>query len=335
MVAALFVEQSIRYPDGNWDAFAIWNLRARALYRAPHDLALVFTGELPAQHPYYPPLLPSLIAHGWFALGASTPAVPIAVSLLFGAAGVVALAAAVAERRGPALGLAAALLLLGTPELLTLATNQYADLKLAMLLLVAVVLASSERFVAAGLVAGLCAYTKNEGLLEFAALWVAIFVVSGRRAALRFLAGAALPLALLGTFEAGWAPRNALVADLRLTDILHRAPGRLLLVLRGFAAQLVDFPAWGCTLPFVFLCWMVGFRRSERTVPAVFVALSIAVFFAIYLTTPHDPAEHMASSLDRLLFQIWPSLIYATAVSLLSGEARAGVAPLRSAADRA
>jgi hypothetical protein len=60
--------------------------------------------------------LPALVAHGWFAVGARTPAVPIAISFLFGAAGVIALAAAVGERRGPALGLAAALLLLRTPS---------------------------------------------------------------------------------------------------------------------------------------------------------------------------------------------------------------------------
>ncbi|TMA31198.1 MAG: hypothetical protein E6J88_04370, partial [Deltaproteobacteria bacterium] len=146
VVAALFLEQSVRYPDGGWDAVAIWNLRARALFAAPHQPGLVFSPELPAQHPDYPILLPALVAHGWFALGNRTAAVPIAISFLFAAAGVAALASAVSARRGPTIALAAALLLHGTPELLTLAWNQYADVKLAMLLLVAVALAVEERF---------------------------------------------------------------------------------------------------------------------------------------------------------------------------------------------
>jgi hypothetical protein len=335
VVTALFVEHSIRYPDGGWDAVAIWNLRARALAGAPHRLADVFTNELPRQHPDYPLLLPGLVAHGWLALGTRSEAVPIAVSFLFAAAGALALGCAVRDRRGPALGLCAALLLLGTPEFLLLAWNQYADLKLAMLLLVAVVLASGGRFLAAGLVAGLCAYTKNEGLLELAALLLATLFVSGWRPALRFVAGAALPLALLAYFKLRWAPPNDLVADARIGDLVRYVPGRIPIVLRGFAGQLADFAAWGCALPFALACWIAGWRRRERTLAGVFVALALAALFFIYLATPRDPVEHMRASLDRLLFQLWPSIIYATVIALAPAAASEAAAPPRSAADPA
>lgn len=313
VVTALFVEHSVRYPEGGWDAIAIWNLRARALFGAPDRLAQVFTLELQATHPDYPLLLPGLVAHGWFALGTRTPFVPIAVSFLFAAAGAVALATAVSLRRGTALGLAAALLLLGTPDFLTLAWNQYADLKLAMLLLVAVALASEEKFAAAGLVAGLAAYTKNEGLIELSMLLLAVLLVSGRRAALRFVVGASLPLLLLAQFKLRWAPPNDLVAQTHASGLLRRLPLRVALVVRGLARQLIDFGHWGCALALVALCWIAGGRRSERTVSALFVALMLGVVFAIYLATPLEPVEHMRSSLDRLLFQLWPSILYATA----------------------
>ncbi len=334
VVAALFVEHSIRYPDGGWDAVAIWNLRARALFAAPHDLGLVFTPELP--HPDYPPLLPALVAHGWFALSSRTPAVPIAISFLFGAAGVVALAAAVGERRGPALGLAAALLLLGTPKLLTLATNQYADLKLAMLVLVAVVLASQERFAAAGLTAGLGAFAKNEGLELFAVLLLAVWMTSGLRAALRLLAGAALPLALLLYFKQRWAPQNDLVAQTTLVGLLRRAPARVGIVLLGFAGQVVDFGAWGCTLPFVLLAWIARWPQRERgTLSARFSALALLPAFGVFLATYWDPVEHMASALDRLIFQLWPSIIYATAIALSPAATPEAAVLRRSVADPA
>jgi hypothetical protein len=344
VVTALFVEHSLRYPDGGWDAVAMWNLRARALFGAPHRLDEVFNRELLRQHPDYPLLLPGLIAHGWFALGTRSALVPIGVSFLFAATGAAALGFAVGDRRGPALGLSAALLLLGTPQFLLLAWNQYADLKLAMLWLVAVVLASGGRFLAAGLVAGLCAYTKNEGLVEFAALLGATVLASGsekkiiffsRRPSLRLLAGGALPLALLGYFKLRWAPPNDLMTGAHIADLWRIAPGRSLTVLRGFAGRVVDFPAWGCALPFVVACWIAGWRRRERTLAAVFVALVLAALFAIYLATPLDPAEHIGSSLDRLLFQLWPSIIYATAIALVPAAAPAGAAPPRSAADPA
>lgn len=335
VVTALFLEHSVRYPEGGWDAIAIWNLRARALFGASDRLAQVFTAELQPTHPDYPLLLPGLVAHGWFALGTRTQVVPIAVSFLFAAAGVVALATAVGRRRGTALGLAAALLLLGTPDFLMLAWNQYADLKLALLLLVAVALASEGKFAAAGLAAGLVAYTKNEGLIELLVLLFAVLAVSGWRAALRFLLGAALPLALLLQFKLRWAPPNDLVAATHAAERLHGLPLRFALVVRGFAEQLVDFGQWGCALAFVALCWIAGGRRRERTVSALFVALMLGVVFAIFLATPLEPVEHMRTSLDRLLFQLWPSIIYATAVSLARGGASAAAAPPGSAADRA
>jgi len=335
VVTALFLEHSLRYPDGGWDAVAIWNLRARALFGAPHRLADVFTNELPRQHPDYPLLLPGLIAHGWFALGTRTALVPIAVSLLFAAAGAAALGFAVRDRRGPALGLAAALLLLGTPQFLLLAWNQYADLKLAMLLLVAVVLASGGRFFGAGLVAGLCAYTKNEGLLECALLLLAVLLVSGCRAAVEMLLGAALPLALLAYFKVRWAPPNDLVSRTVVGDLVRRVPGRVFVVGHGFGAQFIDFGTWGLAPPFVALCWIARWRRRKRTLSSLFLALAIGAVFAIYLATPNDPVEQMKTSLDRLLFQLWPSIIYSTAIALAPAAAPAGAAPPRSAADPA
>jgi hypothetical protein len=321
VVAALFVEHSIRYPDGGWDASAIWNLRARWLYGAPDRLRDVFSPDFPAQHPDYPLMLPGLIAHFWFALGSRTPVVPIAISFVFAAAGLVVLARATASRRGRVAGLGAALLLLGTPDFLTLAWNQYADLKLAGLLLVAVVLATDGRLAAAGLVAGLAAFTKNEGMAEGVALLVAVLVRGGPRAAGRFLLGALPPLALLAYFKLGWAPPNDLVARTSLLEAAGRAPGRIPLVARGFLAELVDFPHWGCALAAVALAWVVRWRRRERGhLAASFVALVLPVFFAVYLLTPWDPRLHLEVSLDRLLFQVWPAILFASALSLLPAE---------------
>ena len=68
---------------------------------------------------------------------------------------------------------------------------------------------------------------------------------------------------------------------------------------------------------------------------ALFVALMLGVWFAIFLATPLDPVEHMGNSLDRLLFQLWPSIIYATAVSLWRGGVPGAAAPLPPVPDRA
>lgn len=323
VMAALFVEHSIRYPEGGWDAVAIWNVRARAIFGAPGNLAQVFSPDVGATHPDYPLLLPGLVAHGWFALGHRTALAPIAVSFLFAAGGVGALCAAVREKRGPAFALAAALLLLGTPDLLALAWNQYADLKLAMLLLLAVVLASDERYLLAGLAAGLAAYTKNEGLIECIALLAAIAAADGPKAAARFLAGAAAPLALLLYFKLRWAPANDFASGSRFV------PWRALAIARGYALEIANFEHWGLSLAAVALLWI--FRARSRSAGALFVALMLLGFFAMYLFIPGEPRERMRDSIDRLLFQIWPALIYVTALAVSRGPA----APTAAATGRA
>jgi hypothetical protein len=323
VVAALFVEHSIRYPDGGWDARAIWNLRARMLYGAPDRLTDVFPRDIPEQHPDYPLLLPGLVAHLWFAAGARTPLVPIGVSAAFAVAGIAVLYREVARERGKAIGLCAALLLLGTPDFLILAWNQYADLKVAMLLLVAMVLASEGRHATAGLVAGLAAYTKNEGLVEVGALLIAIAARAGLRQAARFVSGALAPLALLAYFKLRWAPPNDLLASTSVAAAASRAPRRGGLVLQGFLAQLTDFPHWGCALPVVAVAWVARWRSRERgRIAPLFVALTLASFFAIYLVTPRGAQYHLESSLDRLIFQLWPTMLYASALSLFPAEPR-------------
>jgi hypothetical protein len=315
LVAALFVEHSLRYPDGGWDARAIWNLRARALFAAHDDLRLVFSPE--QQQADYPPLLPALVARGWFALGAWSAVWPVAVSALFAAGGAAALWRAVALARGRAAATAALLLLLGTPAFLTQSWNQYADLKLAMLLLVAVVLCAEDRFAVAGLAAGLAALTKNEGLFEAAALAAAVAVARGPRAALRLLAGAVAPLSLLIWFKLRLAPPNFAFAHLSPGQGLRLVPARLPWLAGAFLRQTVDFGVWGAALGAVAVAWVAGFHRRPRGgVAAPFVALCLLLFFGIYLFTPYEMRWQVRNSLERLLFQVWPSLLYATALLL-------------------
>ena len=44
----------------------------------------------------------------------------------------------------------------------------------------------------------------------------------------------------------------------------------------------------------------------------------LAGYFFVYLTTPHDLAWHVSTSMDRLLIHLWPSMLLA--VFLYMGE---------------
>jgi predicted membrane-bound dolichyl-phosphate-mannose-protein mannosyltransferase len=63
--------------------------------------------------------------------------------------------------------------------------------------------------------------------------------------------------------------------------------------------------------------------------------LALLPVFGVFLATPSDPVRHMASALDRLIFQLWPSIIYATAIALPPADAPEAAALPWSAADPA
>ena len=79
LVAALYsaIMRTLAHPHGDgWDAFAIWNLHARFLFRGGPHWRDAFTPLLPWSHPDYPLLLPGAIAHFWTYLGHDDPRVP-------------------------------------------------------------------------------------------------------------------------------------------------------------------------------------------------------------------------------------------------------------------
>jgi hypothetical protein len=348
--ALIFLEHSVRYPDGGWDASAIWNLRARALARAGSDLALIFPPGEQVPHPDYPLLLPGLIAHAWSALGAEAPWVSPLLAALFCAAVLALLPAALAASSGPRAGAFGLLLLLGTPTLLTRAITQYADVPLAAYLLAAAALAArglsatdTERprlLLLAGLAASLGAWTKNEGLVSLLLLaavlaWPALRAPERRRwrDAGTFLLGAVPVLLLLAWFKLRWAPTNDLVANTTTAGLAARLldPSRLAVIGWAFLQRLWRFGDWGLALPLVVLSWPVRWwqRRHEPTHPAqpaqtLLLRLSVLLplaYAAIYLATPSELHTHLESSLDRLLLHWWP-------IALLSSlQPRRGVPP--------
>ena len=70
MVAAALLSHLRRYSDGGNDAFIIWNLRARWLYRAGEDFRSAFSPDLLFwSHADYPLLLPTILVRGFTVLG--------------------------------------------------------------------------------------------------------------------------------------------------------------------------------------------------------------------------------------------------------------------------
>lgn len=326
-----FAVNSANGPHGEWDAMAIWNLRARCLVRAGSGWAACFSDAL--VHADYPLLLPAAVARLWLWGGNESTLAPIALAALFPAALLLVLYGAVARLRGCTLGLLAALTLLGTPAFLTTLDWQYADIPLAFFLLAALALlaqrdsgAAPQRgiLLCAGLAAGFAAWTKNEGawiVLSVVALRAGAALWSGRRdwrAAAWWGLGALPALLLLVVFKLALAPASELVIGQSASSYLGRVgdPARYALIAAAFVGELARSTGLLLALALALAALLLGrtpdltLRRAARAVLAT-VALIAAGYAIVYLLTPSDLGWHLQHSLGRLILQLWPSLLLA------------------------
>jgi hypothetical protein len=299
-------------PQGNWDAWAIWNLRARFL-ASPGTLAhRAWSPDLTSSHPGYPLLLSGFVARCWSYGHSIDEAVPIATAYLFFLALLAIGIGGVTVLRGASLGLLFGLLLAGTPALLHEVPAQYADVPLACYFLGALVLAMSGRPLWAGLFAGMAAWTKDEGLL-FLVVFLALMAAFRRKEIGRVLAGAAPVGLIVALFKLVLARgTHSLVAE-SSAGVLPRLmdPTRYLTVISGFVRGMAGWGSAGYhpILPLVVLAPALGLTkewRREIRLPGLITLAMLSGYFAVYVITRNDLNWQLDTSLGRLFVQIWP-----------------------------
>jgi 4-amino-4-deoxy-L-arabinose transferase-like glycosyltransferase len=334
--AAAFVTMLRQEPHGEWDAWMNWDMRARMIFLGGPTWRTAFAPELPWSHPDYPVLVPSLVVRAWLYAGKATLIGPALVAATFGFGAVALLVTALGVLRTPSQGLLAGMVLLATPFFIRHATSLYADVPLAFFFLATLVClalddragATTSRFAAlAGLSAGLAMWTKNEGLLFTGCVIAGIAIAGGRhgwpetrRRLVHFGAGLLLPLFVVVSFKLSLAPPNDLLSTLGVERTLGRVsdPARYATVVRAYAIHLGTFGANGlpgAVWPLAVFAGVVGWnaverRRSWARGAAIALGLLLAGHFAVFVSMADELARLLASSLDRLILQLWPGALF-------------------------
>ncbi|MEB3299751.1 MAG: hypothetical protein VKO21_09735 [Candidatus Sericytochromatia bacterium] len=330
-------------PDGDWDAWALWNMTARALVLGQEGLALMQRAELANAHPDYPWNLPLTIARLWSLTIPGDSTVPEMISGLAWVAVSLGIGLWVRTFAGVTASLVAMGLWLVGDQAFLAARMQYADQQVA-----AAVLAAGGCLAKAaatgreepdrawralglgGVMALVAAWTKNEGA-AFAMLWAlaALALVWRRRLPFRPQRGWMVPTALLGALPAvalllhkSWAPANDLTHGQSLSRMLEclTSPERWHAVTHAMAKAFWNLGPDG---PLVLLIAGAGMgltcsrasRRAGITVLGL-AAGQLSINLLVYLLTPRDLTWHLATSVDRVVSQIWP-LVLVGASSLL------------------
>jgi hypothetical protein len=318
------------HPHGDWDGWAIWNWEARLLFRA----GARWRDFLPsAYHGDYPLLVPATTARFWRYMGGELPEAGAWLGIVLGLCSMAVLALTLAELRSPILGALMGLTLLGTPNYVGFSASQFADVPVGFFFLASLALIAlyfeqgcdppSLRILSvAGFFAGCAGWTKNEGVLFIIAAAVALSlgVFRQRRETLWrlafFGAGLAVPLLVIVTFKLTNHVQNYVVAY--EPGKLQRAlmPDRHVMILKYLGRYAFSFGGWSWSpyIPVIAFILLIGVHRpvfrsyAWRTIVSIVILVSLGYYF-VYLTTPLSLQWHIESSMDRLLLQLWPSLL--------------------------
>ena len=318
-------------PHGEWDAWAIWNQKARFLARGGPQWVSVLAIDW--SQPGHPLLVPLTVARLWAYAGREITLVPGTIGIVFGAATVAVVMGALNLQRKRAW--CAGAVLLAPNMFLHQWTAPQADIPFAFFMVASLAMlahvssSASARnthglLLMAGGLASLAAWTKNEGSLLLGVTTLVALVIAVRSGHVRSVAwwGVGVIPALLTVvwFKFAFVP----VAPYYLPEgpWLEAIAGRLF---DHEFRTVIDFElwerwvAWGgpaaagaAPLITVAAAW-AALSRGGHAARGVIAApmVMLAGYYMVYVLTKVDVRWLIATTFDRLLAQLWPSLVLA------------------------
>lgn len=334
MDAGIFFFDSVKEPHGLWDAFNLWNLKAKFINRAPSEWPNLFHKMISVElHLDYPLLQTGYIAHCWLLMKNESVWAPIIFSFIFTFCTIGLLASSVSFFTNKTKGFIAGLILLATPFYMTMGDSQYADNTVGFFFLATIILLTFARrtpsikpslLIAAGITAGLSAWSKNEGLLFIACLFISqltLLFIKNRKelfAELKYILLGMIPvLLLIAYFRVSIAPANDIVSAQGAETMVKLSDySRYITVGKWYVEQFSSFGQWAINPWWLFLLGGVykGFSLKENKNSLIsnfaLFFLMLAGFFFIYIITPLDLVWHLSTSIHRLFFQLLPTFIF-------------------------
>ena len=335
--AIYFLGITAENPHGGWDAWAFWNMRARMLFRGVSHWRDSFSNLCPPWlHPDYPALLPVFIARCWMCIGNDSLRVPAIVAMFFTFSTAGLLFFCINFLRGRMAAYLAVLVLL-TGSFVKIGASQYADIPVAFYFLSCLGLfCLHDKFIfnyrilwLAGVMAGLSAWTKNEGIVFSIIVMISRLVLvviskgwkNYRKELNVYLVGFFPIFLIVAYFKVFISTPNHFYIEnltnwnllfLKLTD-----PHRYFLTLKFFIESAIEnSQIFGVSLVFILTVFLafnnINIQESARLgiwTNFMVIFLMISAYFFVMVTTPDNLLQLLLTTPPRLFCQIWPSAL--------------------------
>jgi len=309
-----------------WDAFAIWGLKAKVIALKGIIPCPDYFGDLSLgySHLDYPLMIPFLMAGVYGVLGhIDDQMAKLSLPVIY--FGLMCLVFAFSKRRLPTpAAFTITAIVMGTPVMLRWAGSGNADVPLTAFYTASVVYlldweehSKWRSCVLCGILSGFAAFTKNEGLALGAINCLVIFLFPIRSQYWRRrLSGAVLCVATFIILILPWLiwsndiPRTEenYPAHLRFSEIIKNV-SRIPIILSEFVSQVVSIWQYGLIWLILIVSAIIRWRafcdRTTFTACSLFL-LHLVTYFLIFLVTPWDIRELLSVALDRLVLHILP-----------------------------
>jgi len=324
------------YPYGGWDAWQVWNLKAKILFLSGPNWKDIFLPQLWQTSPHYPLLLPLTNVWGWSFQSAPTTLVPFITAWLFTYLTAGLLFSGLLKLTGKKWTVFAPLILLSLPFFGLLATSQYSDILVGYYILAAVfaLLAAQQEMrkgyaCLAGLFCGLLAFAKPEGMV--AALILAnlgavhlLFLKKPQAKSSRvpafilFVAGLTISLIPCALFQLLYSPGNQTFIN-GLTDWeQHSNIMRLKMTFAFLGVELISRHwngAWILAVVGLLIANRRTFQRKALIPSFIFIYLTVIISY-YYVNTYFEIVWWLQVTLHRILFSLLPLVLFWTFYSL-------------------
>jgi hypothetical protein len=316
---------ALMYPTIEWDAFAIWQLKAKVLaIYALHPRPAYFSNlSLSYSHLRYPLLVP-MVSAGMHAMTGRFDDCAKTIALLLYPGMCLAVFAVVRRINGTSAAFGATALLAVTQPILRYGGSGTAEMGITAFYAASLVCMvrwreTRERnwMILAALFSAWMAWTKNEGL-ALAAVNAIVIAVSGPRAKRRnALASAAVFAAIVAVIYLPWIifswglPRTDEDYAGRLASLqLLTNSRRLGQVFIGYGKEFLRWRDWGLFWGIVVLLSLTERRRFKNPLVAmigILLILHILAYVPPFVVTNWKLDELLSVTTDRLLMHVAPA----------------------------
>ena len=312
-------------------------MRARFLYRCQENWIDAFLRIYP--HTDYPLLIPATISRIWNYIGSDNIYVPAIVAFLFTYSTIGLIVSSMVFIKNRNHGYLTGLILLSVYLFTIQGAGQIADIPFGFFVLSTIVLfflkdklpeKSTGFYFLAGIMAGLSAWTKNEGFLFILIVLFSHFVVTvfqkGWTPYLKEMApllAGLLPLLLLTVqFKMRLNVSNDLVSGRDFESLVNLLldHNRYLIVGKSYLYYLNrKFLFIIIIIPIMLIILKFSGDKNYKissTISFFIIFLLLFGYFMVYIISPHDLEWHLKTSLKRLYLQVMPSIIFVFFVAL-------------------